>query len=374
MSLTDWVTERVLSGIRPDIIELGTHSFRKLKAKVAKGRLKIFEVVTTAAPESLIFTPHQGFSVFDADEFKRALLKLYGGRIPSSCYAVIIIPDGAFHAGIATIQGLTSGTNPLSLLHREIQDTAPLPVTEYVITHEVTQARGAQREVLYCALPRQVIPEIEALLGEVGIIPVSIQPSFISLSGLLSVSGDDQTSDPSVWIHFGHESTTVAITRSKFLRRVQILPIGAVDLTNAIMKGFSVEKSISEKYKRDEIILIDDPLAEAQREIQSYCLLEPLFATILQKIHGVIQVHSLQSPKEAAFRRIVVSGGGSCLKNFDKLISSNLGIPVFKAGQCMDFFDDVKLGDIDQRCCVAPLIGACFRESWKTEHFEKVVA
>ncbi|MBF0501050.1 MAG: rod shape-determining protein, partial [Candidatus Riflebacteria bacterium] len=101
-------------------------------------------------------------------------------------------------------------------------------------------------------------------------------------------------------------------------------------------------------------------------------LLEPLFITFLQKVYGVLQLHSNECPQEAAFRRILLSGGGGLLRHLDRLIAANLGLPVVRIGTPVAPF----VGGLNEAgvTAYAPLLGATALRAWDLKRHDRMVA
>ncbi|MFZ2956651.1 MAG: pilus assembly protein PilM [Candidatus Ozemobacteraceae bacterium] len=372
--ITNRLTEWLLKGVSTDIVELGSHSFRRLRAEFNEGRFLLRETFSTPAPRrAFTFSSRLPGGIFDEEGMKEAIEKLFPKTSPRPEYVTVLLPDAAFHVGLVSISATLLKTGAKALVEREVQTSASLPLSEYQVTWEVGQGKGPKRELLFCAISRTTCEEVRELFENLDFVPLSIQPSFISLFGLVRLVENDPASHPSVVIHFGHETTVVAVTVAGLLRRIQFIPFGAVDLSTTLAQKAGMTLEQAEAALAREVILLEEPASEAQAEIPAYRILEPLFITFLQKIYGVLQLHANECPQEAAFQRVLLSGGGALLKHLDRLIAANLGLPT----TCLSAsIAPLIIGGMPESkvTSFAPLLGAIALRPWDQERFDRMVA
>jgi len=373
-NIADWLTEQLLSGVVPDVVELGTSRFRRLRGTFAEGRFQIIEPAEVPAPKSFVCSPAIPLAVFDNQAFKEAFMKLFETHRPRHRYVAIILPDGIFHIGFSSISAVLLKSGVSSFIEREVQQTAPMPLGEYKVQFEIGAGKGNKKDLLFCCLAQKVFSELFELFEEMGFVPISIQPSFVNLMGAIKLLESDSSPHPSVLIHLGNEVTTVAIVLGGNIRRIQALPLGGVDFNKFLSRGLSIKDEEAEKLKFNEIILLEEPSEEAQLEIVAYRALEPLFTDLLQRIYGFLQIHSSEFPHEGSFRRIIFSGGGSGFRNLDRLIVSNLGLPVVRIGRLLRNLPGLNGFGEEFLASFSPLLGAISMRPWHLKHFDRIVA
>ncbi len=374
MQLFQSLTEWALRFARPEIIELGTNRFRRLRGSCENGVFSPQIVREVPAPQGLVLSSHLGQAIFDLEGFQRAIRDLFQPEKPRGKYVSIVLPDTAFHFAAMSFPTPLFRANPMSLIEREIQSSAPLPLREYMIRYETGPQAGSRTTVFCCAVPHGLIRDLEAALNSLDLVPLSIQPSFLSSLTLLRQFEDQSSPYPSVYLHVGHESTTMAIFSTKGLKRLQIVPVGGLDLTRAIGRQLGLMFEQAEKQKQEELILLDDPTDEAQSEVPLFQALAPLFTDLLQKLYGFLQMYAGECPEEAAFRRIVLAGSGSHMKNFDRLVSSNLGIICLSVSQFLKFAPGTPEVDARAKVSFFPLFGNLALTPWNLERFDRLMA
>jgi hypothetical protein len=371
-----WVTEHLLNRAETDIVELGTAQFKRIRAGLEDGRPCIRDLTVVPAPDSLVFSPALGLSIFDPEAFRNALLALFPGKNRGSNYVTLVLPDGLFHTGFLSMNNSAFRGGIQPIVEREVQGTAPRAFAEYRILFEAGLPVGPKRNLLFCCLSHEVQEELRGFLESIGKIPVAIVPSFISAFGLIRQVEKNESPHPSIFIHIGHEASTIAIVLGGLIRRIQILSIGSVDFTRALSKGLSISLVEAEHLKRTQEILLPEPTSDEQVQVAAYQILEPLFSDFLQKTYRFLQTHSADNPAEGSFRRILLSGGGSNLRHIDALITGNLGLPTTFLGALTA--PTTATGETplprDQANTLAPLLGALYLKPWNHEAQERMVA
>lgn len=380
-SVTDWFTESLLNRSHPDVLELGTRSFRRLRGTFRDNRFFVEERAKVQAPSSFVLSSHLGSSIFDLSEFEDAVRGLYGAKIPKNRFISVIIPDQAFHVGLIALSAVLLHGSMQPIVEREVQSSSPRPLSEYQTTWEIGLGKGPKRNLLFSCLNHGTIEEVCQSFDHLGLLPLSIQPSFTQVTSLMKLLEPEASPHPSVLIHLGHEATTVVIILGGVIRRIQVLPLGAGDFTKALAKAMNVSFSDAEAWKHHEVILLEEPTSDAQGEVPAYVTLGPLFNELLTKIYNVLQMHTVEVPQEGTFRRIILSGGGSAFRNFDRLIAANLGLPVTTLGQLLKPMVSSASGPSsgsplaeDVLSAIGPMIGGLHLQAWRSNRFDRMVA
>lgn len=374
MSVIQQLTEWFLSRSHPVTLELGTRWFRRAAGSWPDTRCLVTGRAAVPAPRMLVFSSHLPYAIFDTPAFDEAIRNLFGGKIPPETYASLVIPDQAFHSGTMTVSSVAMRTNPVAMLEREIQATAPMPLKEYKIVFEVGATMGAKSQVHFFALHKGILTDLEANFQRLGIIPLAIQPSIVRLIHLLKASDRERAPYPSVLLHFGQEGSTFAIFSNAGLKRMQFLPTGGTDLDKLLCRDAGISPAEVEAFKEKEVILLDDPASDAQGEVAAYRAIEPLFIKLLQRLYAFLQAHTAEFPNECCFQRIVLSGGAACLRHLDKLIVANLGIPVTTIGNLFESRGPGGTLNLLEKTQWAPALGDLALQPWRLDRFDKVAA
>lgn len=377
MSLTRTITEWLLSRVQPDLIELGTRWFRLLRGTWKDGTWQIRTAAVVPAPRGIIFTSYLPTCIFSEGSIVASIKALYGGDVPRETYATLVLPDQAFHIGTLNLSTVIIKANPIAALEREVQNTAPMPLREYILRFEIGMQHGNRSLVPFCALAKPVITELEQLFQSVGIQLISIQPSFIGVTALWKHIDINTSPNPLALMHLGNEATTIGIAGTAGLKRIQLINVGVKDAVNSLSKLSDMTEEDAENSIMNSLILLDDPTQDAQAEIPAYKALESTFSTWLHKLYGILQLHAAEVPADTTYRQIVISGGGAAWRNFDRLVADNLGLSVTRfesslANRLTPSFAGIEVQGGPQG--FIPLLGHMMLQPWLLDRHDRTAA
>ncbi|HEY9072101.1 MAG TPA: hypothetical protein VIV61_17715 [Candidatus Ozemobacteraceae bacterium] len=377
MSLTRTIAELLLSRVQPDLIELGTRWFRLLRGRWQSGEWKLQSAAAVPAPTGILFSSHLPLCIFDELAVADAIKSLYGGVVPRETYAALVLPDQAFHIGTLNLSTVILKANPIAALEREVQNTAPLPLREYLLKFELGQQHGNRSLVPFCAILKSPLGDLERLFDQLGIQLLSIQPSFVGTAALWRQIDPAPSPQPVCLMHIGNEATSIGIIAPQGLKRIQTIPVGVYDAVMRLSNAVSISPQDAESALQKELILLDDPTQDAQTEIPAYQALEATFSTWLHKLYGILQLHAAEVPADVSYRQIVLSGGGAGWKNFDRLIADNLGLTVIRfetafASKLSSAFSGIEVPGGPQG--FIPLLGHLMLQPWKMDRLDRVAA
>lgn len=373
MSVITQITEWLLNRSQTAVLEFGSSRLRLCSGKFIDNRFTI-EAFKQASTPASVFSSQLGQFVFDRNEMVKALKDLGGYRFPLEKYVSVIIPDQAFHFGSFQVPAIAAKTGLQPFLEREIQKTTSLSYKDYTVKYEFGEKKDNKIPVHFCALANGILSEIHSVCEESGLVPLSFQPSFAGIVKLLR-QNTPESKHPSVMLHFGNETITAGIYGHEGLRAIHLLNRGVSDLLGSIEKTRNVSHEDAERMLTSELVLLEDPNSDAQAEIETYQILEPTLIDILQKIYGFLLLFSNDHPDESGFVKIVISGGGSAIRNIDKLISANLGIPAVYINQEIEAaVAELTLPAGETTATLAAVLGNLHLEPWKLDRYDRIMA
>lgn len=365
-----WLTARET----PYVLELGSASFRALNGRSDGSAPVIRSFASVAAPQGCVLSNQLDQFVFSSEDLVTSLKSLLKPRKFEEKYVSIVLPDQAFQFGSLMAPANSAKAGLQALLEKEIQKSSTLPFNDYLLRYEFGRKVGNKTPVHYCALPRGIVSDLESLCEEVGLVIVSLQPSFTGLAKLLR-QGLPDNGHSSVMVHIGNEAVTAAIYGVDGLKHVQLLNMGGSEFCKALETGLGIDRAEACRMLSEDLILLDDPTAEIQFEIDTYRLLEPVFADFLQKIYGFLLLYTNDHPDDAAFSKIVISGGAARIKNLDRLIAGNLGVETLCISKDLAGQPASQLVTENESFeSTAVVLGNLLLEPWNLEHHERTMA
>lgn len=308
------------------------------------------------------------------EELLNDLRKISDYRFPFEKHASVILPDHVFTFGSFQVPAVAIKSGIMPFLEREIHKSTTLTFKDFAVRYEFGEKHDNKVPVHYCALRLVFLQEIKKILAGAGIVPLAIQPAFAGYARLLKTSVAE-TKHPSVFLHVGHDAVTGGIFNRDGFKALHVVNLGIKDLVSAVQTNSSCTESEAVEMITDEILLLEDPSSDAQAEVETYRQVESVLIDLLQKIYGFLLLFSNDHPEESGFLKIIISGEGTRIKNLDKLIAANLGIPVVNIISEIELLvSELVLPEAETVSTLAPILGNLQLMPWQLGRFDRVIA
>lgn len=215
-------------------------------------------------------------------------------------------------------------------LSYQVADLIPMPVEQAILDfhplEEFVNDSGARMlRVLLVAASRDMINSAMAAVERAGLRATSIDlSSFAVIRSLASPDHLGMESDAEALIDIGARVTNIAVHQGGVPRFVRILLMGGSDLTDAVAERMGVPTEEAEVAKQ-QLGIPSDP---AERDAHPASrVIESSVSTFIEEVRGSLDYY-LASPGAIPIRRVVLSGGGSRLRNLSSRISAACRLPV----------------------------------------------
>lgn len=215
-------------------------------------------------------------------------------------------------------------------------------------SHLAGATKSTQQRVLVTCASREVIKERVSLLEEVGLKPVAIEVAPISLMNLSRFQRTASIKDEVViWLDLGADESSLVIERGGFVYFLKKLALTSQYITRQIAGHCRMDEKEAEDAKQKwglshwspdkkmPVFLETGKLSQKGEDGPAaifYGIVSSLETFVVDIEHSFkyfsYQVSQSQITK---FDRVILSGGGSNLKNIDSFLSARLGVPVEKA-------------------------------------------
>ena len=144
-----------------------------------------------------------------------------------------------------------------------------------------------------------------------------------ALADLVLTSSDKQLG--CALVDFGSETTTVSIYKDQVLQNIITLPIGSRNITRDLMIGLGMTEESAEEAKiRSGVSQTNETKSSSEAEINNYISARAgeIIANIMHQIEAAgFKPQTLKAG-------IILTGGGSRLTNFDRLVETQTKMPV----------------------------------------------
>ncbi len=208
----------------------------------------------------------------------------------------------------------------------------------HVLKRDLTAPTGTEMAVMVVGVRKDTIERYLDIFRQANLCPAIVDANSLALYNIFEKINREREKNIAV-INIGHKITNFVIVAEGSPFLVRDIKFGGESVTQGLIRALGVNYSQAENIKKACSLTgmskkekIEAKLSEEEMNQILYSALEDLIKEI---------VHSFEyftSNKEGGVvQKIVISGGTSLIKNIDKIISSELGIPV----QRMTPFSDV---------------------------------
>jgi type IV pilus assembly protein PilM len=211
----------------------------------------------------------------------------------------------------------------------QVQEYVPISLDEAVIDFHVLEefereGRRMLRLLLVAAqkiMIQQIVSAVEAArLRPVGLdlVPFAIVRSVgsVDASGLVDSEGGDEAV-----VDVGADVTSICVHAWGVPRFVRILPSGGRDVTEAVARAIGVPEEEAERMKRGDQAAGNGHMEEAAKVAGNRA------ASFADDIRSSLEFYLTQMPG-AKISRVLVTGGGSKLQGFDRVLVERLPFEV----------------------------------------------
>ena len=161
--------------------------------------------------------------------------------------------------------------------------------------------------------------------------PVVVDVDAFSIQNLYELNSDDFAQNTILFLNIGSSVTNILITEKGYPKVARDLLMGGYDITRTLMNTLRLEVEEAEELKKKYGIVssmdlqnMDDP--EKAEEVST--IVTNIANELLNEVRRSLDYFHTVSEHEGEINRIVLSGGGSKLRNLEKYLQAQLNFPV----------------------------------------------
>jgi len=209
-------------------------------------------------------------------------------------------------------------------------------LSSQVLERNLTGEEGEYMSVILVGVKKEAIRKHLQVLNRASVFPRIVDADALALFNVFQLS-NPKDKDKVALLEIGHNNTSIVILDRGYPFLIRDINWGGFHLTQSIKKGLKVSYEVAQKMKEkygidaEEIGLSRPVNSQNESEEKNKRLVN---AAIRKAMNTLVKeiVHSFEyytSQKEGtAIKRVILSGGTSCLRNIDKFLSEELGLSV----------------------------------------------
>jgi type IV pilus assembly protein PilM len=220
----------------------------------------------------------------------------------------------------------------------EAEQHIPLPIDQVVIDFhilgEVSEDNQKKLEVLLVAAKEEMVDEHLKLLKSAGLKPQVIDVDSFAMENAFESNYGQLQGETIALVNIGAKTTTINVVEDGISHLTRDFAVAGNQFTKEIQREFNLSFAQAEELKRaqgqiviesDEILLTRMPDKDDRSGRISEAV-TPVLNKMLSEFRRSFDFYE-NSIKKRPISRVVLSGGGSRLKNIDKFFADKLGVP-----------------------------------------------
>ncbi len=231
----------------------------------------------------------------------------------------------------------------LEAIKWEIKTHIPFPIENaainYTVLGEIQTKEAPKLDLLVAIIPKDYIKKTNAIFEKAGVILKGLTIAPFAVWNLLKATSLLKKDTKTAFVDFGSENTKVVFFDGENLEFYREIPLGGMHITKSMTGLFVADKwqmnlnySQAEELKR-KFGIPDENTEEVTDEgiplKQIYQVIRPTLRRYINEICRSFNYYKEQFSK-TSIDRVIISGGGSKLKNLDAHLAAELGVKIEK--------------------------------------------
>ena len=227
----------------------------------------------------------------------------------------------------------------------QAEEYIPYPVDQvclgfHVLDKGLRGEKGEEISVMLVGAKKETIDERFGLLRKAGISPQIMDVNTLALFNIFQLS-NSQGMDGIALLEIGYNTTSIVLLDKSSPFLIRDINLGGFHITQTIAKELNVSYKAAQEMKEKYGIMIDYAektssngeieLRETDEKAPKESLVDRTvrksMATLVEEVLHSFEYYTSQR-EGARIKKVIFSGGSSCLKNIDKFLSEELGVPV----------------------------------------------
>ncbi|MBX6371505.1 MAG: type IV pilus assembly protein PilM [Acidothermus sp.] len=342
-----------MAGRAPVGLDIGTSCVRGVEASITRGSLRLDKFGQVALPVGAV----RDGEVVDVDLVASALRKLWADVRFSTRRVALGVSNQRVVVRQVDLPWMETTELKKSLTY-QVADLLPMPIEQaildfYPVEEYLNDAGARTLRILIVAGARDMIDNALEAVRRAGLKATSVDLTpFALIRAVVSHDHLGMVSEAEAIVDIGARVTNIAVHQGGVPRFVRILLMGGADITDSIAERLGVPVDQAERLKYD----LGVPLNPAERDAHPASrAIESAAASFVDEVRGSLDYY-LASPGAVSIRRVVLTGGGSRLRNLPQRLAFATRLPVDVANP----FSTVRIGRTglsqEQLAYIQPLV------------------
>lgn len=304
-------------------LDLSDLTLKIIKLKKGRTAIRLASFLNQDIPSGII----QGGEIRDSSALASILresTKNVHGEPLNTSFVAASLPEERTFLRVIQIPAISEEELP-EVIAQEAENYIPLSLEDTALSFETLGwADGKQDhlDILLVAFPKNFIATYTTVFKEAGLMPVVLEPESLAIARALVPKGISQ---PILLIDFGATQTSFIVFSGNAVRFTSSIALSSTDLTKGIMNALHIS------FEEAEALKIQEGMKEEHKIL--YDAMHEFLESLLGEIKKQLNFYRTHAPHEHVageriVSRIILCGGGSLLKGFDRYLARTLLVDV----------------------------------------------
>lgn len=304
-------------------IDIGGNSIKLVELRRLKGTLQLKEALVSEFEFDI--SSLKPLQTQDAiRDLTKALLKNAGTNTIKTC--VSIWGQSAFIRSIKLPK--VGNKKLLKMIGFEVQQQVPFLMEEIIWDYQIfSDPQSPEYDIILAAVKNKVVKFILEGLKQTNLDIEAVDANPLACLNAIKFIYKDESF---IIVDIGAKSTNVIIKDSHRVWTRSIALAGN-DITKSIMVHYNVDFKKAEELKKDEaralLSEVGKVIDEQTTSKELAIAINPILTNIVSEVSNSIGFYKSQFGMLKDIKKILITGGSSCITNIDKFFEYNLGIP-----------------------------------------------
>jgi type IV pilus assembly protein PilM len=261
----------------------------------------------------------QGGQVIQAEELAKEIRELLKSSRPKPIktkFVVFSVPETK--SFIRTIQiPKMSREEAGEAMKWETEANIPVSLDKVYLDWQVIDSNEKNNDVLVVAVPKEVVDGYCRAVSLSGLVPLAAEVDIIAT--IRSLTSEENNKEPMLIADIGADQTSLAICKNQIPYFSSSIPLCGKTFTDALQKGLGIS------FEKAEELKAKYGLGKMKKDDMLYNIYNPLIENLAAEIDRSINFYSESINVQEKIERIVLSGGGSLLRELADYLSLRLG-------------------------------------------------
>jgi type IV pilus assembly protein PilM len=199
----------------------------------------------------------------------------------------------------------------------ETEANIPVTLDRVYLDWQIISSDEKNDDILVVAVPKEVVDGYCRAISLSGLIPLAVEVDVIAT--IRSLTSEEDNKQPILIADIGADKTSFAICQNQIPYFSSSIPLCGKTFTDALQKGLGTSYEKAEEYK------MKYGLGKMKKDDMLYNIYNPLVENLAMEIDRSISFYSESINAQENIEKILVSGGGSLLRELADHLSLRMG-------------------------------------------------